>query len=247
MTPVTSLVQRKGFIVNSRVKARRTSNRIALSLFLAVVIGFFLVRGVTTPWYSVSPSTSSGETLIINNVQINTTVNFTALQMATAHVELTSPEQGTLTPFDLASPNGTSGVSSGIPLTLILAALSLLMAVVAITRKSLLAGLLGCMAAAMSLMELGSFTQWTHSPHFMYSTVTALPGIGLYQLALWGVLALSFGTFAEVGVARAVVLGEKYNRAMNANDHVTLAHSAIDKFAKLAFAGSTSRDSNQSN
>jgi hypothetical protein len=203
-------------------------------LLIALVIGFFLVRGVASPWYSVSPSTSSSETLIINNVQIDTTVSFTALEMAKSTVELSSPSQGTLTPYNLASPNGVSGVTSGVPMTLILAALSLLLAIMSVTRKSLLAGLLGCMFAAVSLTELGSFTQWAHSPHFMFSTVTALSGIGLYQLALWGVLALSFGTFAEVGVARLSVLGAKYNQAMNANDHETMGHSALDRLAKLA-------------
>lgn len=210
----------------------RSSRRPELALIGALIVTYFLVRALTAPWFIVGPS-SGPATLYDNGAAITAPTSFTALQAANSLVVLTTPNQGTLSPLEVATPKGNPGSTGGLPLTLVFAIGSLLLTAAAAVKRSLVAVVLSFFGAIGAIDQVGALTQWIHRPVFLLSQVAYGPGVADYQLVLWGVLGLSVVLGAVVGVQRVTELGKRYNLAVHTNDHEALGHSALDRLSRV--------------
>lgn len=221
--------------------ARRRINRTRLAVVAAIAVAVLLGRGITAPWFIVHPSTGAptGTVVTINGTPVTHSIALNALAASRADVVIATPGQGTLTPLALATPASTPGTTSGLPMTIVLAGIGLLLVALAATRQSALAALLGFFGLAGSMSELGGFLAWGRRPDLMFSHVTYGPGVANYQLSLWVGLGLSVGVGSIVLVRRLVALGAKYNAAVHANDHEVLAQSALDRFSRAFLASET--------
>lgn len=213
----------------------------------ALVAAALVVRGIAAIWFVVTPlANASHSTLLVNGVALRSPTTFTGLAVVRDTVSVTTPSQGLLSPLALATPAGTPGALGGEPATLVLAITALVLVVLGSGRRSLLASLLGVVAAWLSLGQVGALEHWATRPDFLYTRVAFGPGVAEYQLALWVLLGLTVAVAGRALVRKLVAAGERWSVALHHGEHAALGESALDRFTRALGAMATEHSSTPS-